>query len=111
MIPFNNRKNAYKVGLPTIWLVGFLFGLATVLFALMAHSNEQGLSIVGIITLSRWYATVSYWVLAGLSMGVVLMVLALTIRRIKSCPYCGKPLRMTGDKHCVECGADWSGHM
>jgi hypothetical protein len=79
MTDFYVHEYAYRPKGSMVLFGTLFFGAAAIFFEVMAHSNDRGLVINGIIKLSPLGATVFYWVLAVCSLGFVLMSIAIFI--------------------------------
>lgn len=75
------QEYPYQPGWLTIIACGLLFGGCTAILALVARSNQRGISFRHIITLSPSEATVFFWVLTALSAGFVLIAFMLVWHR------------------------------
>ena len=65
------KEYEYKSKWTVVFLGGGFFGLGTVLFVFLAITHDGGLIVSG-ISLSQFGAQVFFWILAGLSLSLVL---------------------------------------
>jgi hypothetical protein len=72
----------YRTKWTVIVLSGLFFGACTLILGAKAISNDRGLIINGIIELSPGEARIFYWVLAALSIGLLLVAGFLAILRL-----------------------------
>jgi hypothetical protein len=76
------KQYDYRPKWTIIILTALFFGTCAFVLGASANSNDRGVIINGIIELSADSATVFYWVLAGLSIGFVVVAGLLAMMRL-----------------------------
>ncbi|REK29516.1 MAG: hypothetical protein DWQ42_03475 [Planctomycetota bacterium] len=78
------REYEYRPRWKVIIFVATFFGVCSIFFGHRAVTNEQGLVVNGIISLSPNTATIFYWVLCGLGVGFVAISALMVVHRFTS---------------------------